>query len=54
MDVHAELVGARRVHNYLGFGSINEQPVTTGNLVASPANVKLNIQTGTVGVNYHF
>jgi len=28
--------------------------VTTGNLVATPANVKLNIQTATVGVNYHF
>jgi outer membrane immunogenic protein len=44
----------RAEYNYLGFGSITEQPVTTGNLVASPANVKLNIQTGTVGVNYHF
>jgi outer membrane immunogenic protein len=28
--------------------------VTTGNLAVTPANVKLNIQTGTVGVNYHF
>jgi outer membrane immunogenic protein len=44
----------RAEYNYLGFGTITEQPVTTSNLAASPANVKLNIQTGTVGVNYHF
>jgi outer membrane immunogenic protein len=44
----------RAEYNYLGFGTVTEQPVTTGNLAASPANVKLNIQTGTVGVNYHF
>jgi outer membrane immunogenic protein len=44
----------RAEYNYMGFGAISEQPVTTGNLVATPANVKLNIQTGTVGVNYHF
>ena len=44
----------RAEYNYMGFGTITEQPVTTGNLAASPANVKLNIQTGTVGVNYHF
>ena len=41
-------------YNYMGFGSINEQPLTTGNLAASPATVKLDIQTATVGVNYHF
>ena len=44
----------RAEYNYMGFGAITELPVTTGNLVATPANVKLNIQTGTVGVNYHF
>ena len=44
----------RAEYNYMSFGAITEQPVTTGNLVATPANVKLNIQTGTVGVNYHF
>jgi outer membrane immunogenic protein len=41
-------------YNYMGFGSLNEQPSTTGNLAASPAVVKLDIQTATVGVNYHF
>ena len=41
-------------YNYMGFGSITEQPVTTGNLAAAPAAVKLDIQTATVGVNYHF
>jgi outer membrane immunogenic protein len=44
----------RAEYNYLGFGAITEQPVTTGNLAVTPANVKLNIQTGTIGVNYHF
>ena len=41
-------------YNYMRFGSVTEQPSTTGNLVASPAIVKLDIQTATVGVNYHF
>lgn len=44
----------RAEYNYMGFDAITEQPVATGNLVATPANVKLNIQTGTVGVNYYF
>lgn len=41
-------------YDYMGFGSITEQPTTTGNLMATPAAVKLDIQTATVGVNYHF
>ena len=41
-------------YNYMRFGSITEQPTTTGNLAASSASVKLDIQTATVGVNYHF
>ncbi|QHP70346.1 porin family protein [Bradyrhizobium sp. LCT2] len=44
----------RAEYNYMGFAAITEQPATSGNLAATPANVKLNIQTGTVGVNYHF
>ncbi len=44
----------RAEYNYLGFRAIIEQPVTRGNLSATPANVKLNIQTGSVGVNYYF
>lgn len=44
----------RAEYNYMGFGAITERLTTTGNLVAAPANVKLNIQTGTIGVNYHF
>ncbi len=44
----------RAEYNYMGFGTITEQLTTTGNLAATPANVKLNIQTGTVGLNYHF
>jgi outer membrane immunogenic protein len=44
----------RAEYNHMGFGTINEQLTTTGNLAATPANVKLNIQTGTVGLNYHF
>jgi outer membrane immunogenic protein len=41
-------------YNYMRFGSITEQPTTTGNLAASSASVKLDIQTATIGVNYHF
>jgi len=41
-------------YNYMRFGSLTEQPSTTGNLAASPAIVRLDIQTATVGVNYHF
>jgi len=41
-------------YDYMGFGSLTEQPITTGNLMSTPAAVKLDIQTATVGVNYHF
>jgi len=41
-------------YNYMGFSALTETPVTTGNLSAAPASVKLNIQTAIVGVNYHF
>jgi outer membrane immunogenic protein len=41
-------------YNYMGFGQINEQPTTTGNLAASPALVKLNLQTAILGINYRF
>jgi outer membrane immunogenic protein len=41
-------------YNYLGFGQITEVPTTTGNLFASPALVKLDIQTALLGLNFHF
>jgi len=41
-------------YNYMGFGEITEQPTTTGNLAATPAAVKLNLQTAVVGINYRF
>jgi outer membrane immunogenic protein len=41
-------------YNYMGFSALTETPVTTGNLSAAPASVKLNIQTAIVGVNYRF
>ena len=41
-------------YNYMGFGSITEVPTTTGNLAASPAAVKLDLQTAVIGINYKF
>jgi outer membrane immunogenic protein len=41
-------------YNYMGFGSVTEQPITAGNLTASPAVVKLDLQTAVVGINYRF
>ncbi len=42
-------------YDYMGFGAINEVITNaTGSLKASPATVKLNVQTGIVGVNYKF
>jgi hypothetical protein len=39
----------------MGFGAINEVITsTTGSLTASPATVKLNVQTATFGLNYKF
>jgi len=42
-------------YDYMGFGAITEAITnTTGGLTASPANVKLNVQTAIFGVNYKF
>jgi outer membrane immunogenic protein len=42
-------------YDYMGFGAINEVITnTTGSLTASPATVKLNVQTAVVGINYKF
>jgi outer membrane immunogenic protein len=41
-------------YNYMRFGQITEAPTTTGNLAASPAVVKLDVQTAVVGINYRF
>jgi outer membrane immunogenic protein len=41
-------------YDFLRFGQINEQPITTGGLSASPALVRLDMQTATVGLDYHF
>ncbi len=45
---------ARVEYNYLGFASQIETPTSTGGLVATTADVKLNISTLTFGVNYRF
>jgi outer membrane immunogenic protein len=41
-------------YNYMGFRSVTEVPTTTGNLAASPAAVKLDLQTAVIGINYKF
>jgi hypothetical protein len=41
-------------YNYIGFDQVTEYPTTTGNLAASPAVVKLNLQTAILGINYRF
>jgi outer membrane immunogenic protein len=42
-------------YDYMGFGAITEVITnTTGGLAATPATVKLNVQTATVGFNYKF
>jgi outer membrane immunogenic protein len=41
-------------YDYLGFGRISETLTTTGALSASPALVKLDMQTVLFGVNYRF
>jgi outer membrane immunogenic protein len=41
-------------YNYMRFGEITEAPTTVGNLAASPAVVKLDVQTAVVGINYRF
>jgi outer membrane immunogenic protein len=42
-------------YDYMGFGSQNEGNfTTTGGLTVTPASVKLNVQTATVGINYKF
>jgi hypothetical protein len=38
----------------LGSGEITEVPTTAGSLTASPAAVKLDVQTAVVGINYKF
>jgi outer membrane immunogenic protein len=45
----------RAEYDYMGFGTINEGNfVTTGGLGVTPANVKLQVQTATLGINYKF
>ena len=42
-------------YDYMGFGTITEGNfTTTGGLGVTPATVKLNVQTATVGINYKF
>jgi hypothetical protein len=41
-------------YNYMRFGQLTEQITTAGNLVASPAVVKLDLQTAILGINYRF
>ena len=42
-------------YDYMGFAAMNEGNfVTTGGLAVTPATVKLNVQTATVGFNYKF
>jgi outer membrane immunogenic protein len=45
----------RAEYDYMGFGTINEGNfATTGGLGVTPANVKLQVQTATLGINYKF
>lgn len=41
-------------YNYMRFGQLTEQPTTAGNLTASSAVVKLDLQTAILGINYRF
>jgi outer membrane immunogenic protein len=42
-------------YDYMGFGQLNEAITnTTGGLAVTPATVKLNMQTATIGINYKF